>query len=110
MLQVQESGAGTILESHGKPVHHDFLVAVGCFDAQLVELQELRGVGGAVVARRQIWLELAWPGNATQLRGEGVAAGRGCRGPLLRWSLVLARSVLRHCRRHAVLTRWRGER
>ena len=52
MLQVQEPGVGLILESHGKPVRHDFLVAVGRFDAQLVELQELRGVGGAVVARR----------------------------------------------------------
>ena len=110
MLQVQEPGAGPILESHGKPVRHDFFIAVGRFDAQLIELQELRGVGGAVVPRRQIWLELAWPGNATQLGGEGAAACRGCRGPLRGRSLVLARSALRHCRRRAVLMRWRGER
>ena len=57
--QVQEPRAGTILESHRKPVRHDFLVAVGRLDAQLIELQELRMVGGAVVARRQVWLELA---------------------------------------------------
>ena len=36
--QVQEPGAGTILERHGKPVHHDLLVPIGGFDAQLVEL------------------------------------------------------------------------
>ena len=45
-----------------------------------------------------------------QFGGEGAAAGRGRRGPLLRWSLVLTRSVLRHGRRHAVLAMWRGER
>ena len=110
MLQVQEPGASSILESHGKPVRHDFFIPIGCFDAQLIELQELRGVGGAVVARRQIRLELAWPGDATQLGGEGTAAGRGCRGPLQRWSLLLTRSMLRRYRRRAVLTRQRGKR
>ena len=99
MLQVQEPGAGPILESHGKPGRHDFFVAVGRFNAQLIELQELRGVGSAVVARRQIRLELAWPGDATQLGGEGAAASRGCWGPLWRWSLVLARSTRRRCGR-----------
>ena len=88
VLQVQEPGAGSILQSHGKPVLHDFLIAVGCFEAQLVELQELRGVGGAVVARRQIRFELAWLGDATQLGGEGTAANRGSWGPLRRWSFV----------------------
>ena len=71
VLQVQEPGAGSILESHGKPVRHDFLIAVGRFDAQLIELQELRGVDSAIVARRQIRLELAW--QAT-LRSSGVKA------------------------------------
>ena len=110
MLQVQEPGTRSILESHGKLVRHDFLIAVGRFDAQLIELQELRGVGGAVVAGRQIRLELAWPGDATQLGGEGAAAGRGCWGPLRRWSLVLMRSARRRCGRCAVLTRRRGKR
>ena len=45
--------------SHGKPVRHDLFVSVGCLNAQLVELQELRGVGSTVVAGRQVWLELA---------------------------------------------------
>ena len=79
VLQVQEPEARSILECHGKPVRHDLFVAVGHFDAQLIELQELRGVGGAVVARRQIRLELAWPGDATQLgvkaRQPAVVAG-----------------------------------
>ena len=85
--QVQEPRASTILESHGEPIHHDFLVAVGCLNAQLVELQELCRVGGAVVARRQVWLELAWPDDATQLRSEGAAACCGHRGPLQRRSV-----------------------
>ena len=63
-----------------KPVRHDFLVAVGGFDAQLVELQELRRVRGAVIARRQVWLELAWPRDATELGGESTVARRGHRG------------------------------
>ena len=71
---------GAILESHGEPVRHDFFVAVGCLDAQLVEPQELGGVGGAVVGRGQVWLELAWPSEATELRSEGAAAGDGHRG------------------------------
>ena len=69
MLQVQEPGAGSILESHGKPVRHDFLITVGRFDAQLVELQELRGVSGAVVARRQIRLELCLARGRYAARG-----------------------------------------
>ena len=56
---------GAVFERHREPVHHDFLIAIGRLDAQLVDLQELRGAGGAVVARRQIWLELARPGDAT---------------------------------------------
>ena len=99
MLQVQEPGASSILESHGKPVRHDFLIAVGRFEAQLIELQELSGVGSAIVARRQIRLELIRLGDAAQLGGEGAAAGRGCRGPPQRWSLVLMRSARRHRRR-----------
>ena len=67
MRQVQEPGAGATLESHGKLVRHDFLVAVGRLDAQLIELQELRGVGGAVVAWRQVGLELPWPNDTAQL-------------------------------------------
>src|SRR5512140_479836 len=52
--QVQEPGACPVLERHGKPVRHDLLVSVGSFDAQLVELEELRRVSRAVVARRQV--------------------------------------------------------
>ena len=43
--KVHEPGAGTILDRHGKPVHHNLLVAVGRLDAQLIELQELSRVG-----------------------------------------------------------------
>lgn len=75
--------------SHGEPVRHDLFVAVGHLDAQLVELQELRRVGGAVVARRQIRLELARPDDATQLRGEGAATGRGHRALSWRRSFIL---------------------
>ena len=59
--QVQELGAGPILECHGKPVRHDLLIPVGGFNAQLVEREELRRVGRAIVARRQVRLELARP-------------------------------------------------
>ena len=62
--QVQEPGAGPILERHGELVRHDLLVSVGSFDAQLVELEELRRVNRAVVTRRQVWLELAGPRDA----------------------------------------------
>ena len=109
MLQIQEPRASSILESHGKPVRHDLFVAIGRFDALLIELQELRGVGGTVVARRQIRLELARPGDATQLGSEGAAASRGCRGQPRWWTLVLTRCVLHHCRWCTVLTRWHGE-
>nr|XP_040244039.1 proline-rich protein 36-like [Aegilops tauschii subsp. strangulata] len=53
----------------------------------------------------QVWLELPWPDNAAQLRGECTTARRGHGNPSWRGSLVLA---LAHQRlgRHAVLT-WR---
>ena len=70
--QVQEPGAGTVLECHGKPIRHDLLVPVGGFDAQLIELEELCRVSRAIVARGQIWLELA--GQAT-LRSSAVNVG-----------------------------------
>ena len=110
MLQVQDPGAGPILESHGKLVRHDFLIAVGRFDAQLVELQELYGVGGVVVVRRQIRLELARPSDATQLKGEGAAAFRGHRDSALVENMSLMGSVRRRCRQHMVLPWWRRER
>ena len=62
--EVQEPGACAILESRGEPVRHDLLSAVGRLDAQLVELEELRGVGGAIIARRQIQLKLTRPDEA----------------------------------------------
>ena len=96
MLQVQEPGSGPILESHGKPVRHDLFVAVGRFDAQLIELQELCGVSGSIVARRQIWLELARPGHTAQLGGEGATACSGYRGPLVMKGLIL--EVSARCR------------
>ena len=52
-------GARFRSQCHGEPVRHDFLVPVGSFYAQLVELEELRRVSRAVVARRQVRLELA---------------------------------------------------
>ena len=48
-----------VLEGHGEPIRHDLLVTVGRLDAHLIELQELSRVGGTVVARRQVGLELA---------------------------------------------------
>ena len=56
--------SGPVLECHGEPVRHDLLVSVGSFDAQLVELEELRRVSRAVIARRQVWFELARPRDA----------------------------------------------
>ena len=95
-----------VFESHGKLVCHDFLVAVGCLDAQLVELQELRGVGGAIVARRQIRLELTRPGDTAQLGGEGAAACGGHRSPLVTRGLLLGIPTRRRQGQCGVLTCW----
>ena len=40
-----------------------FRFTVRCLDAQRVELEELRRVSRAVIARRQVYLELAGPRN-----------------------------------------------
>ena len=77
--QVQEPGAGPILECHGKPVRHDLLIPVGGFDAQLIELEELRRVSRAIY--RGGWSGLNLPGQATlcssamKARQPAVAAG-----------------------------------
>lgn len=109
---------GTVLERHGKPVRHDLLVPVGGFDAQLVELEEIRRVRHAVVAWGQIRLELSRPSYAAQLSGEGRAARSGHWRPLVMKSLILevsARCRPEQCRvlarwsRSAVMTCWCGE-
>ena len=88
-----------ILEGHREPVCHDLLIAVGCLNAQLIELQELGGVDGAVVARRQVRLELAWPDDVAELWSECAASYRGHRRSSRGWKLVLV-----HAHRH--LLRW----
>ena len=108
--QVQEPGAGLVLERHGKPVRHDLLISVGGLDAQLVELEELCRVSHAIIARRQVWLELAGPRDAAQLGGEGAAARRGHRGPWATKSLVLRVPMRRGWRQRRVLTCWSRER
>ena len=50
----------------------------------------------------QVRLELARPGDATQLGGEGAAAGRGRRGPSWGWSLVLT-PTYHHSKRYGTL-------
>lgn len=97
------------MRSMGNQFGMTFFVTVGRLDAQFIELQELRGVRGAVVVRRQIRLELAWSNDGAQLGSEGAIACSGHRGPLQGRSLPLM-SV--HCcqRRHAVLSWWCQER
>ena len=63
--KVQGPRACAVLEGHGEPVRCALLVAIGHLDAQLVERQALRGVGGAVITRGQIRLKLAQLGDAT---------------------------------------------
>src|SRR3954467_915327 len=87
--QVQEPSASTFLQRHGEPVRHDLFVPVGRFDSRLVELEELRGISCAVVARRQVRLELAGPRDTTQLGGVGAAASGGRGRFRLRESLAL---------------------
>ena len=85
-----------ILERHGEPIRHDLLVSVGGYDAQLIELQELRGVRCAIIAGREVRLELAWPCDAAQLGGEGEAARCGHRRPLLVLDSFLQVTTCRH--------------
>ena len=61
------------IEGHGEPVRHDFVISVCRLDTQLVELEELSGVGSAVVARGKIWLELVGLNDGAQLQGECMA-------------------------------------
>ena len=91
-----------VLESHGKPICHDLFVSVGRLDAQLVELQELCGVDSTVIARRQVWLELAGPDDAAKLGGEGAATRGGHWSPSWRWSLVLVPTRCRGRRRAGI--------
>lgn len=98
-----------ILEDHGKPVCHDLLVAVGRLNAQLIELQELSRVGGAVVAWRQVGLELPWPDDTAYLGSEGMAARCSHGSRSWKWSLILA--LTRHHRKqHSVFMWWCWER
>src|SRR4051812_43755831 len=103
--QVQEPGASSFLERHGEPVHHDLFISAGSFDAQLVELEELCRVGRVVVARRQVWLELAGPRDAAQLAGVGATACGGYGRLRLRESLALRVPMRCSWKQRGVLTR-----
>src|SRR3954468_731259 len=94
--QVQEPSASTFLQRHGEPVCHDLFVPAGSFDSQLVELEELRGISHAIVARGKVRLELAGPCDAAQLGGVGAAACGGRGRFWLRGGLAL-RVPLRCC-------------
>lgn len=65
---------GWIFESHREPVGHHPGGAAGSLDPRGVELQELYRVGGALVARLQLWLEPSRPRDLAQLGSERLAA------------------------------------
>ena len=98
------------LSAMGNQFTMTFSSPFGGFNAQLVELEELRRVGRAVVVRRQVWLELVGPCDAAQLGGEGAAALRCHRRPWVTKGLVLRVPMRCSWERRGVLTCWSRER
>ena len=105
---MEQRGARHSYKGHGEPVGLHLLVSASRLDCllihleeasrvrcrwpprcQLVELQELSRVGGAVVAWRQVRLELARPDDVAELCSECTAPCRGHRRSSRGWNVVL---------------------
>ena len=76
--EVHQPRAGVVLEGHGKPIGHDAMVPMRGQYGHGVELQELERVGGAVVARREVGLELVRPGDVAHVASEVEAPSVVC--------------------------------
>jgi hypothetical protein len=75
MRKIHEPGSRSILEGHGEPIDHGTLISTRSLDGDDVELEEFDGVGGPVVARADVRLELVRLDHVALLASESKTPG-----------------------------------
>jgi hypothetical protein len=73
--KIHEPSSWSVFEGHGEPIGHRTLISTHSLDGDDVELEELNGVGGPVVTRTDVRLELVRPDHIALLASEGKAPG-----------------------------------
>jgi hypothetical protein len=70
MRKIHEPSSWSILEGHGKPISHGTLISMRGLDGDDIELEEFDGVGGPIVMRADVRLELIRPNHVALLASE----------------------------------------
>jgi hypothetical protein len=70
-----EPSPWSVSEGHGKPIGHRTLISTRGLNGDDVELEEFDGVGGPVVTRADVRLELVRPDHIALLASESKAPG-----------------------------------
>jgi hypothetical protein len=73
--KIHEPSSWSIFEGHGKPIGHRTLISTRGLNGDNVELEEFDGVGGPVVTRADVQLELVRPDHIALLASESKAPG-----------------------------------
>jgi hypothetical protein len=75
MRKIHEPGSWSIFEVHGKPIGLRTLISTCSLNGDDVELEEFDGVGGPVISRADVRLELVRPDHIALLASESKAPG-----------------------------------
>jgi hypothetical protein len=73
--KIHEPSLWSVFEGHWKPISHRTLVSTCSLNGDDVELEKLDGVGGAVITRANVWLELVRPDHIALLASKSKTPG-----------------------------------
>jgi hypothetical protein len=73
--KIHEPSSQSVFEGHGEPIGHRTLISTSGLDGDDIELEEFNGVGGPVVMRANVRLELVRPDHIALLASESKAPG-----------------------------------
>jgi hypothetical protein len=75
MRKIHEPSSRSVFEGHGELIGHRTLISTRGLDGDDVELEKLDGVGGPIITRTDVRLELVRPDHITLLASESKAPG-----------------------------------
>jgi hypothetical protein len=75
MKKIHEPSPRSVFEGHGKPIGHHTLISTRGLNGNDVELEEFNGVGGPIVTRADVQLELVRPNHIALLASESKGPG-----------------------------------
>jgi hypothetical protein len=70
MRKIHEPSLRSILEGHGEPIGHGTQISTRGLNGDDIELEEFDKVGGPIVTRTDVWLELVRPDHVALLASE----------------------------------------